>query len=89
VIKRELNIRLIYECRFDERLNANAEVSTRLTDTLQFFYRSKSAKGVRNTPPSPIFSALLELGGIRIIYSEKPGRLQRDKGIQDRVRSKI
>ena len=32
-IKRELNIRLIYECRCDERLKAKTEGSTRLTYT--------------------------------------------------------
>jgi hypothetical protein len=32
-IKRELNIRLTYECRCDERLKAKAEGSTRLTYT--------------------------------------------------------
>jgi hypothetical protein len=32
-IKRELNIRLIYECRCDERLKAKAEGSTRLAST--------------------------------------------------------
>ena len=32
-IKRDLNRRLIYECRCDERLKANSEGSTRLTYT--------------------------------------------------------
>ncbi len=32
-IKRELNVRLIYECRCDERLNSKPEGSTRLTYT--------------------------------------------------------
>jgi hypothetical protein len=32
-IKRELNIRLMYECRCDERLRAKAEGSTRLAYT--------------------------------------------------------
>jgi hypothetical protein len=32
-IKRELNIRIIYECRCDERLKAKAEGSTRLAYT--------------------------------------------------------
>ena len=33
-IKRELNKRLIYECRCDEKLKAKAERSTRLADTV-------------------------------------------------------
>jgi hypothetical protein len=33
MIKRELNRRLIYECRCDARLNTKAEGSTRLADT--------------------------------------------------------
>ena len=33
VIKREINRRLIYECRCDERLKAKAEGSTRLSYT--------------------------------------------------------
>ncbi len=33
MIKRETNIRLIYECRCDERLNDKVEGSTRLTYT--------------------------------------------------------
>ncbi len=32
-IKRELNRKLMYECRCDERLKAKAEGSTRLADT--------------------------------------------------------
>ncbi len=32
-IKRELKIRPIYECRYDERLNTKFEESTRLTYT--------------------------------------------------------
>jgi hypothetical protein len=44
------------------------------TGILQFFYRSKSAQGVRKTPPSPIFGALvvlLELGGKSIFSKRK------------------
>ncbi len=33
MIKRELTRRLVYECRFDERLKVKAEGSTRLTYT--------------------------------------------------------
>ncbi len=57
----------------------------------------KSAQGVWNTPPSPIFGAqlaLLEVGGKRSFIffqktSESWGQSQRDKGIQERVISKI
>jgi hypothetical protein len=54
----------------------------------------KSAQGVSNTPPSPIFDALLALLGKEVFTLEKilyrrRGQLHRDKGIEDRVSSKI
>jgi hypothetical protein len=57
----------------------------------------KSAQGVWNTPPSPIFGALLALLGLgwkevftlKKILSRRRGQLQCDKGIEDRVSSKI
>jgi hypothetical protein len=39
-IKRELNRRLIYECRCDERLNDETEGSVRLTDIHVVYYES-------------------------------------------------
>jgi hypothetical protein len=41
VIKGELNRRLIYECRCDERLKAKAEGSTRLAYTAKHFEQTK------------------------------------------------
>jgi hypothetical protein len=58
----------------------------------------KSAQGVPNTPPSPIFGALLALlmasGEKKFLLPSKKsfrrgGKLERDKGIEDRVSSKI
>ena len=58
----------------------------------------KSAHGVWNTPPSPIFGALVSpvkgLVGKEVFTFEKillrrRGKLQCDKGIEDRVSSKI
>jgi hypothetical protein len=58
----------------------------------------KSAQGVWNTPPSPIFGALLspakdlvvkEVFTLGKILPGRRGQLQRDKGIEDRVSSKI
>ncbi len=40
-IKRELNRRLIYECRCDERLKAKTEGSTRLEYTTDFSHEEK------------------------------------------------
>jgi hypothetical protein len=37
MIKRELNERLLYECRCDERLNSKPERSTRLSYTVSVF----------------------------------------------------
>jgi hypothetical protein len=58
----------------------------------------KSTQGVPHTPPSPIFGALLallmasvgkEVFTFKKILPEDRGKLDRDKGIEDRVSSKI
>jgi hypothetical protein len=57
----------------------------------------KSAQGVPNTPPSPIFGTLLALltllmGKEVFTFKKNPwkrGKLERDKGIVDRASSKI
>ncbi len=49
MITRELNRRLIYECRFDDRLKAKDEGSTRLVYTLsQFVYYETIHREVPN-----------------------------------------
>jgi hypothetical protein len=57
-----------------------------------------TAQGVRNTPPSPTFGALLspakglvekEVCILEKNASLKSGSIHRDKGIEDRVSSKI